>query len=88
MLVRGFYYDGWHMRDAPLKERTKSEFLAHVEAAFGQDPNADTEELVREVFKLLARRITSGEIAHVKDMLPPEVRALWPLEPGKKAEAV
>ena len=71
MLVRGFYYDGWHMRDTILKERTKGEFLSHIEAAFEQDSNVDTEELVREVFKLLARRISSGEIADVKAMLPP-----------------
>jgi uncharacterized protein (DUF2267 family) len=78
MLIRGLYYDGWHMRDAAPSERTKSAFLSHIEVAFKQDPNADTEQLVREVFKLLARKISSGEIDDVKVMLPPEVRALWP----------
>jgi len=78
MLIRGLYYDGWHMRDAVPSERTKSAFLGHVEAAFKQDPNADTEQLVREVFKLLARKISPGEIDDIKHMLPPEVRALWP----------
>lgn len=86
MLVRGFYYDGWHMRDKAPKERTKSAFLAHVEAAFRQDPNTDTEELVREVFKLLARRISSGEIADVKGVLPAEMRALWPSEAANEAK--
>ena len=78
MLIRGLYYDGWHMTDTAPAGRTKSEFLAHVEATFKQDPNADTEQLVREVFKLLARKISSGEIDDVMHMLPPEVRALWP----------
>lgn len=78
MLIRGLYYDGWHMRDTSPSERTKSAFLAHIEAAFKQDPNADTEGLVREVFKLLARRISPGEIDDVKHILPPDVRALWP----------
>jgi len=88
MLVRGFYYDGWHMRDATPKERTKKEFLSHVEAAFQQDPNVDTEKLVREVFKLLTRRISSGEITNLKGALPAEVRALWPSEPGEQETAV
>jgi uncharacterized protein (DUF2267 family) len=78
MLIRGLYYDGWHMRDTAPSERTKSQFLAHIEGAFKQDPNANTEQLVREVFKLLAHKISAGEIDDVKHMLPPEVRALWP----------
>jgi uncharacterized protein (DUF2267 family) len=78
MLIRGLYYDGWHMRDAPPSERTKSAFLGHIEAAFKQDPNTDTEGLVRQVFALLARRISPGEIDDVKHVLPADVRALWP----------
>ncbi len=78
MLIRGLYYEGWHLRDTPPAERSKSEFLGHIEGAFKQDPNADTEELVRAVFKLLARRISKGEIDDVKHILPADVRALWP----------
>jgi uncharacterized protein (DUF2267 family) len=44
----------------------------------------DTEGLVREVFKLLARRISSGEIDDLKRILPPEVRDLWPVDQAKK----
>ena len=78
MLIRGVYYDGWHMRDTPRAERTKGAFLAHIEAAFKQDPNEDTEALVKEVFRLLARKISPGEIKDVTAVLPPELRALWP----------
>lgn len=78
MLIRGLYYDGWHMRDAPPSERTKKAFIAHIETAFENDPNADTEAVVNEVFELLARKISAGEIADVKHMLPADVRALWP----------
>jgi uncharacterized protein (DUF2267 family) len=78
MLIRGLYYDGWHMREKPLSERTKSAFLGHIEAAFKQDPNEDPETLVRAVFNLLARKLSPGEIDDVKHVLPEEVRALWP----------
>jgi uncharacterized protein (DUF2267 family) len=78
MLIRGLYYDGWHLRDAPLRERTKEAFLDHVEAVFKQDPNENTEDLVREVFKLLAGKISKGEIEDVMQALPGRVRTLWP----------
>lgn len=81
MLLRGVYYEGWHMRDTAPAERTKREFLNHIESAFKRDPNPDTEELVKEVFKLLARKISAGEIDDVKHALPAEVRALWPATP-------
>ena len=36
MLVRGFYYEGWHPAGTPVKERGKDEFVAQwLERAFG-----------------------------------------------------
>ena len=70
------------MRDKPRAERTRGAFLAHIEAAFKQDPNEDTEVLVKEVFGLLARKISPGEIKDVTAALPPELRALWPQPAG------
>jgi hypothetical protein len=66
------------MRDRPLSWRTKGPSSVTWEAAFKEDPNTDTTGLVREVFKLLARVTSPGEIDDVKHLLPPEVRALWP----------
>jgi uncharacterized protein (DUF2267 family) len=81
MLIRGLYYDGWHMADVPRPDRSKKAFLDHVEAAFKQDPNSDTEALVRAVLKLLASKISPGEIDDVKHLLRADVRLLWPGEP-------
>ena len=81
MLIRGLYYDGWHMTDVARPDRSKKAFLAHVEAAFTRDPNSDTEGLVREVLKLLASKISPGEIGDVKHLLRADLRALWPNEP-------
>jgi uncharacterized protein (DUF2267 family) len=80
MLIRGLYYDGWHMTDRAPHERSKASFLSHIEAAFSRDPNEDTERLVKEVFKLLARRVSAGEINDIKGVLPAELRALWPAD--------
>jgi uncharacterized protein (DUF2267 family) len=78
MLVRGFYYEGWHPHGKPVKERHKQEFLAHIAAAFQGDPDADPEQVTRAVFRVLAKHITAGEIASVKQSLPSELRSLWP----------
>ena len=78
MLIRGLYYENWRMKEAVPPEHTKQVFLDHVRSEFRDDPAIDVERPVRGVFKLLARKITSGEIEDVKNMLPAEVRTLWP----------
>lgn len=77
MLVRGFYYENWHLKDTASGERTKSAFLSHIRAEL-RDPNVDAEQSARHVFTLLAHKISPGEIEDVKKMLPPEIHALWP----------
>ncbi len=77
MLVRGFYYEGWHPHGKPVKERHTQEFLAHIAAAFRDDPDVDPERVVRAVFQVLSKHVTSGEIEAVKRSLPTEIRSLW-----------
>ena len=78
MLVRGFYYDGWHPANKPLKERSRDEFLVHVTDAFLFDVEADSEQIARAVFQVIARHVTVGEIDDVKHSLPAGIRELWP----------
>lgn len=77
MLVRGFYYEGWHPSGKPLKEH-REEFLARIDDAFRNDPGVDVEQVVRGVFQVLAKYIVEGEIADVKGMLPKDLETLWP----------
>jgi uncharacterized protein (DUF2267 family) len=77
MLIRGFYFEGWHPGDKPVKERRKDEFLAHIAQAFQDDPDIDPEEVARAVFHVIAKHVSPGEIKHVKIILPHEIRALW-----------
>ena len=78
MLVRGFYYEGWHPHGKPVKERSRDEVLAHVTDGFLFDPEADSERIARAVFTVLARHVSGGEIEDVKSTLPAGVRRLWP----------
>jgi uncharacterized protein (DUF2267 family) len=75
MLVRGFYYEGYHPADKPLAERKKADFLAHVTAEC-TDETGDG-RIARAVFGVLAKHITPGEAEKIKGALPAEVRSLW-----------
>jgi uncharacterized protein (DUF2267 family) len=77
MLVRGFYYEGWHPADKPLKERKKEAFIAHIAESF-RDPGVDPEQVVQAVFQVLTDHMTAGEIKGIKQCLPSEIRSLWP----------
>ena len=78
MLVRGFYYEGWDPTDKPLRQRHKEQFLARIEQQFEDDDSVDPEVVVRAVFFVLEHRVTEGEIEDIKQILPAEIRDLWP----------
>ena len=82
MLVRGFYYEGWHPAGRPYRERSKEQFLDHVEERMRGREHLDAEQVTRAVFRLLSERVSAGEIAQVKHALPKPVRELWPEEPA------
>lgn len=78
MLVRGFYYEGWHPSEKPGKGRTKACFLEHIAQAYPKKLEADPQRIVEVVFEVLANHLSPGEVEHVKQMLPAEIRLLWP----------
>lgn len=81
MLIRGFFYEGWHPANKPLKYRHKDDFL---ERATKEAPWLKGDELelaVTTVFEILSREIGGEEPAQVRRLLPAELRELWP-QPG------
>jgi len=82
MLIRGFYYEGWDPTGKPVKERHKEEFLRHIYDYFKTtrygEPDVDPEEIAGAVFRVLARKVSEGEIEDVVRILPRELRELWP----------
>lgn len=78
-LLRGVYYEHWRPAATPTKQRGKAYFLRRVDEAFKTDPIDDTAEAVSAVFELLSRKIAGGEIDDVRQALPADLRALWPL---------
>lgn len=81
MLVRGFYYDGWHPHGKPVKERKKEDFLRQIRTGLRREADLDFErvaQVAQAVLELLDNHVTPGEIEKVKRSLPAEIRALWP----------
>jgi uncharacterized protein (DUF2267 family) len=76
MLIRGFYYEGYHPSGKPLADRKKSDFLAHV-AVECSDESRNDGRVTQAVFQVLAKHITPGEVEKIKGALPPDIRSLW-----------
>jgi uncharacterized protein (DUF2267 family) len=82
MLVRGFYYEGWDPSHKPVKIRHKRDFLAQIAEVFVDEAPIDAEGIARGVFRLLESRVSEGEIEDVHQVLPEELRELWPAQPA------
>lgn len=79
LIIKGVYFDGWDPSATPVKARTKEEFLALVNTRLQRAArDVDAERITRAVFKLIAERVSEGEIRDVRGMLPLEVAELWP----------
>lgn len=85
-LVRGFYYEGWSPTGKPVKSRHKEDFLAPLAAYYFGDADVEPEQVARSVFKVIAQRVSEGEIDDVKHLMPKELRELWPDEVPQRKE--
>jgi uncharacterized protein (DUF2267 family) len=78
-MVRGIYYEGWHIAGTPTKERHADDFAQHVARElppqFPRDPLGTT----RAVFAVLGAEIDPGEMAKVGQALPTAIRQYWPV---------
>ena len=77
MLIRGFYYEGWHPADKPLHYRHKEEFLAHVKEHLPGIESSDLEKVTRVVFDVLTKHVDGGEIKQAREQMPAEIQELW-----------
>lgn len=78
LLVRGIYYEGWHLAEKPTSDRQVEEFLARVKAELPPMFPRDALTITHDVFDLLWKELDPGEIAKVIDTLPVPLRGLWP----------
>lgn len=81
MLIRGFFYEGWHPANKPRKYRHKEDFLEQVRKEAPWLAGAELEPAVTAVFGILESEVGGGETVQVRRLLPPELRELW-TQPG------
>jgi uncharacterized protein (DUF2267 family) len=78
MLVRGIYYEAWHPAGKPEKIRSRDEFLSKISARLAIKQAIDVESAAHAVFQVLENHVSPGEIRDVMQVLPEDIRALWP----------
>ncbi len=79
MLVRGIYYEGYRPTGKPERIRSRDEFLHKVGEHLEQTRPLGADEATRAVFKVLDHYLDPGEMADVKQSLPQDIRALFPV---------
>jgi len=87
MLIRGIFFEGFRPSTMPQRIRTQDEFLAKINEHLQNIRPLGADEAARAVFRVLEKNIQGGEMAEVKHMLPPEIRALFPLQQQESAQA-
>jgi uncharacterized protein (DUF2267 family) len=77
MLIRGVYFEGYQPGSKP-ETYDREEFTQRVAHELEQAGGADPEAAIRGVFGVLERHISEGETQQVVDMLPNDLKVLWP----------
>lgn len=79
LLLRGAYFEGWHMRDKPLPLPDREAFFERIRDGVNRTVGADAEEVARATFELLDARLPPSELEDVKAVTPPALHFLWPV---------
>jgi uncharacterized protein (DUF2267 family) len=87
MLLRGAYYEGWRPGAKPARERRLERFLARIAADLKDKWSLNPEEAARAAFVALTEQLDRREVLKVMDLLPLELRQLWPANAGAIAAA-
>lgn len=86
LLVRGAYYDQYQPGRQPRDWNSADSFIQEVRQSLADSRPVNAKDAVVSVFRLLSRRISTGEIAKVRAALPRDMRRLWSeslLEPAE-----
>jgi len=78
LLIRGIYYEGWHLAGKPTRDHHAQAFADHVLQQLPPKFPMDPLTVSHGVFEVLWQRLDAGETAKVIDQLPLPLRSLWP----------
>jgi uncharacterized protein (DUF2267 family) len=77
-IVRGIYYEGWHLASNPSGERQLQPFLDRVQKQLPPKFPRDAKGTTEAVFAVLSQELDRGMIVKVIAELPEPLRVLWP----------
>ena len=80
MIVRGLYYEGWRPSATPKKYKDRSEFYDRIRQELRERSDLDVVHATNAVFGLLSAKITAGEMDNLREMMPADLRLLWPAQ--------
>jgi uncharacterized protein (DUF2267 family) len=78
MLLRGLYYEGWQPVRTPTRERHLEDFLDHVGSLLPARSDLSSADAAIATFVAIAECIPYPEVVKLLNMLPHEIRPLWP----------
>jgi uncharacterized protein (DUF2267 family) len=76
MLLRGAFYEGWHLSELPPHTRHLDEFLQEIEAQIPPQWRIDAAEAAAASFAAIGASIDAGEVLKLIRLLPSELRCL------------
>jgi uncharacterized protein (DUF2267 family) len=78
MLLRGLYYESWHMGSKPEHYRHLEPFMEHIARDLPGLDRTQLERATTAVFSVMQERIGGGITQRVRHCLPEELRDFWP----------
>lgn len=78
LLIRGIYYEGWHLAGKPTSDRNVQDFADHIAKQLPPKFPMDPLTASKGVLAVLSEKLDPGESAKVIDSLPLSIRNLWP----------
>lgn len=79
VLIRGIFFEGYRPANKPDKFRDRDEWLQRVSRELDKTGGQNPENATKAVFRVINRHVTAGERDDVRNMLPKEIRQLWPV---------
>lgn len=76
MVLRGLFYEGWHMAGTPTRERTVAQFADRVLAQLPPGFPLDPVTVTSGVFEILWERLDPGAFSKLIEHLPEEIRTM------------
>lgn len=90
MFLKAIYVDQWKFRERPKKWSSINEFKEEIkeeQSKFGEtdfDWPESTDKIAQMVFNSLRKYLTEGQVAHIEDNMPLELKPLFSNEPIEK----